>query len=136
MKKYQLTGRSGISCVLTYAEGVLRGIDFGENSTEPSFFVWIAEFLFFEQDLANVCKQAKSTFAEVIDFVPTFECFWERYNYKFDRKRAEDKWNKLKEADKIAAIRYIDTYKNELRRTGVAQMYAKTYLQNQVWKIK
>jgi len=136
MKKYLITSKNNISCQLCYNEnGSLTAIIF-EDSIEPTtdYFVWVAKVLFYEKNLSEVCKRAKFTFTEVIDFVPTFEYFWEKYDYKFDRKRAEDKWNKLKEADKIAAIRYIDTYKNELRRTGVAQMYAKTYLHNQVWK--
>lgn len=66
--------------------------------------------------------------------VPDFSAVWEAYGHKFDRKRAEDKWNKLKDADKISAYKYIEKYKNEVRRTGVAQMYLKTYLHNQVWK--
>ena len=133
-QKYKLTGKSGASCVLAYHNGKLCSIDFSEEQIAIEHFVWVAKCCFFESELLEVAKKAQSKVVPYYDFAPSFEEFWQRYDYKFDRKRAEDKWNKLKDADKIAAISYIEKYKNELRRTGVAQMYAKTYLQNQVWK--
>jgi hypothetical protein len=84
------------------------------------------------QMLQTVKKQGY-TVKECIENID-FNAFWEKYNYKFDRKRAEDKWKKLKTEEQVAAYKYIEVYQNELRRSGVAQMYAKTYLQNQVWK--
>ncbi|GAB4129532.1 MAG: hypothetical protein Fur0027_14410 [Raineya sp.] len=134
LRKYRLTGKSGTSCLLTYCDGKLCSIDFGDELITSEHFVWIAKYCFIEGELLEVAQKTQSKVTPCYDFAPTFEEFWRRYDYKFDRKRAEDKWNKLKDADKIAAIAYIEKYKNELRKTGVAQMYAKTYLQNQVWK--
>lgn len=134
LQKYKLTGKSGVSCILSYRNGRLSAIDFGEEQITSEHFVWVAK-CFEEQNLFEIAQKAQMKVGLYYDFEPSFEVFWERYNYKFDRKRAEDKWNKLKAEDKIKAIEYIEKYKNELRRTGVAQMYAKTYLQNQVWKV-
>jgi hypothetical protein len=133
-QKYKLTGKSGTSCVLAYYNGRLCSIDFGEEQISSEYFIWVAKCCFFENELLETAKKTQSKVSPYHDFVPSFEVFWEKYDYKFDKKRAEDRWNKLKDADKIAAIDYIERYKNELRKTGVAQMYAKTYLINRVWK--
>lgn len=66
----------------------------------------------------------------------SFEDFWEAYNHKVDKKRAQDKWKKLKPADQLKAYRYIGKYLSELRTTGVAQLYPKTYIQNRVWEVE
>lgn len=41
---------------------------------------------------------------------PTFEEFWEAYSYKKDRKKTEEKWNRLKLADKLACMAAVPTY--------------------------
>lgn len=42
--------------------------------------------------------------------VPTFQDFWDAYAYKKGRKKAEEKWNKLKPKEKIACVRAVPAY--------------------------
>lgn len=42
--------------------------------------------------------------------VPTFQDFWDAYAYKKGRKKAEEKWNKLKPKEKVACVRAVPAY--------------------------
>lgn len=42
--------------------------------------------------------------------VPTFQDFWDAYAYKKGRKKAEEKWNKLKPKEKVACVRAVPVY--------------------------
>lgn len=42
--------------------------------------------------------------------VPTFQDFWDAYAYKKGRKKAEEKWNKLKPKEKVACMRAVPAY--------------------------
>lgn len=42
--------------------------------------------------------------------VPTFQDFWDAYAYKKGRKKAEEKWNKLKAKEKVACVRAVPAY--------------------------
>lgn len=41
---------------------------------------------------------------------PTFQDFWDAYAYKKGRKKAEEKWNKLKPKEKVACMRAVPAY--------------------------
>lgn len=41
---------------------------------------------------------------------PTFQDFWDAYAYKKGRKKAEEKWNKLKLKEKVACMRAVPAY--------------------------
>lgn len=42
--------------------------------------------------------------------VPTFQDFWDVYAYKKGRKKAEEKWDKLKPKEKVACVRAVPAY--------------------------
>lgn len=42
--------------------------------------------------------------------VPTFQDFWNAYAYKKGRKKAEEKWNRLKPLEKAACMRAVPAY--------------------------
>ena len=42
--------------------------------------------------------------------VPTFQDFWDAYAYKKGRKKAEEKWNKLKPKEKVACVKAVPAY--------------------------
>ena len=42
--------------------------------------------------------------------IPTFQDFWDAYAYKKGRKKAEEKWNKLKLQEKIACLQAVPAY--------------------------
>ena len=41
---------------------------------------------------------------------PTFQDFWDAYAYKKGRKKAEEKWNKLKLQEKVACLQAVPAY--------------------------
>lgn len=47
---------------------------------------------------------------EVGFIVPTFQDFWDAYAYKKGRKKAEEKWNRLKPLEKAACMRAVPAY--------------------------
>lgn len=42
--------------------------------------------------------------------IPTFQEFWDAYAYKKGRKKAEEKWNRLKPLEKAACMRAVPAY--------------------------
>ena len=42
--------------------------------------------------------------------LPTFQDFWDAYAYKKGRKKAEEKWNRLKPFEKTACMRAVPAY--------------------------
>lgn len=42
--------------------------------------------------------------------IPTFQDFWDAYAYKKGRKKAEEKWNRLKPFEKTACMRAVPAY--------------------------
>lgn len=136
MQKFEINSpKTSVSFTLSYdnTNRLLAIIFEPHEQISPDFFTFVACNMFTTVQMLQTVKKQGYTVKECIENID-FNAFWEKYNYKFDRKRAEDKWKKLKTEEQVAAYKYIEVYQNELRRSGVAQMYAKTYLQNQVWK--
>lgn len=74
---------------------------------------------------------------------PTFEEFWETYSYKKGRKKAEEKWNRLKLADKLACMAAVPAYVASTRKPTDPivphanipfRMYPLTYLNGERWE--
>lgn len=42
--------------------------------------------------------------------IPTFDEFWNAYAYKKGRKKAEEKWNRLKPLEKVACMKAVPAY--------------------------
>lgn len=63
----------------------------------------------------------------------SFECFYEAYGNKVDKKVSERRWANLSKADKVSALNYIPIYNAQLVRTGVAKMHPSTYLSKARW---
>lgn len=130
--KYRLASKNN-ACILEYEAEKLKGIVF---LTEPCLENFgVVRWVYTLQDLHKNAQKFGWQVEPYVDFEISFEYFWEKYNYKVDRKRAEDKWKRLKPDEQRKAIEYLPRYFAELRKTGVAQMYAKTYLHNKIWEV-
>ena len=135
-----LTKKTGVETTLVFAPNqVLIGIEF-ENADaiiEPNFFYYVVQKMY---SIEAMNKEVKAMGYELEELeipppkIPTFDEFYDKYDYKFDRKRANDSWDKLKDVEKINAVKYIPIYNSERIRSGVAKMYPKTYLNAKVWK--
>lgn len=77
-----------------------------------------------------------------VERIPTFDEFWNAYSYKKGRKKASEKWSKLKDADKIACMKAVPLYvENSIipgtRYTGQYKPYRVhplTYLNGARWE--
>lgn len=59
---------------------------------------------------------------------PTFQDFWDAYAYKKGRKKAEEKWNKLKPKEKVACMRAVPAYvENTMIPGSVSDGFRKQY---------
>lgn len=74
---------------------------------------------------------------------PTFEEFWKAYSYKKGRKQAEEKWNRLKLADKLACMAAVPAYVASTRKPTDPivpnayipfRMHPLTYLNGERWE--
>lgn len=73
--------------------------------------------------------------------VPTFDEFWNAYAYKKGRKKAEEKWNKLKPNEKVACMKAVPAYVENTMIPGSAptgtkkqfRMHPLTYLNGECW---
>lgn len=73
---------------------------------------------------------------------PTFQDFWDAYAYKKGRKKAEEKWNKLKLSEKVACMKAVPAYVENTMIPGSAytgtkkqfRMHPLTYLNGARWE--
>ena len=74
--------------------------------------------------------------------VPTFDEFWNAYAYKKGRKKAEEKWNRLKPKEKVACMKAVPAYVENTMIPGSAytgtkkqfRMHPLTYLNGARWE--
>lgn len=74
--------------------------------------------------------------------VPTFDEFWNAYAYKKGRKKAEEKWNKLKPKEKVVCMKAVPAYVENTMIPGSAptgtkkqfRMHPLTYLNGARWE--
>lgn len=137
MRKFLVKSHtSDLEIVFEYgATGSLIGFSLNKEVPKEDFvrISLLVEKVQNYQELQHLYRKFPKLVVELKD-TPTFDDFWETYNYKVDRKRAEEKWGKLKDNDKTRALGFIKSYESERAQTGAAKMYAKTYLTNQIWK--
>ena len=80
--------------------------------------------------------QKKGAKIEMLPYNLTFERFWSKYAHKpagSSKKLAEAKWNKLSDADRHQALKYIAEYDREIRNSNTPKKYAETYLNQRIW---
>lgn len=65
---------------------------------------------------------------------PTFQNFWNAYDLKRDRLRAQRAWNRLPAQDKCKAVARIAAYREDCEKRGINRMYAQGYLNNRRWE--
>lgn len=63
---------------------------------------------------------------------PTFEDFWEAYEKKVGRAKAEPKWDKLKQSEKEAIMEFIPKYKQAQPEKQYRQ-HPETFLNKKTW---
>ena len=79
----------------------------------------------FKSDTATVTE---------INLDVTFDMFWNRYDEKIrsSKKKAMVKWNKMSQAERLRAFRFIIKYESNIL-PGTYKKYAETYLNAELW---
>ena len=82
-------------------------------------------FPFAEADLQKLVGK-NGRIDEITD--TSFQTFWNNYNYKKDRIKAEAAWKKLSEGEKAQAILGIPRYKYDCKLRNKELVYPERYL--------
>ena len=78
---------------------------------------------------------SKETTCVEVDFVVTFEMFWQKYDKKINKKRCEPMWEKMTKAKQVAAWAGIDAYEAFLLATSWRKKAdPETFLRNEMWE--
>lgn len=63
-----------------------------------------------------------------------FDLFWETYDYKKGKVKAESSWKKLTKVQKEEAIKAIPLYKEDCKRNDRQMKHPATYLNQRTWE--
>lgn len=76
-----------------------------------------------------------STIFEQYGLVPTFDNWWDLYDYKLDRRRCERLWHKMSARDKQLAMEHTQRYADSTYTDGrfPSRRHPGTYLHNHNW---
>lgn len=70
----------------------------------------------------------------MLNNTPTFQQFWNAYNYKRDKFRAKQAWDKMNDDDKRNAVSRIAAYREDCERRSIPMVYGVRYLRNRRWE--
>ncbi len=148
MKKYLVTavGWDGQMGVTYDLEGTLQSVVFSDDCNwgfvqrksslrvVPGSDLLVAETF----EACKTEKGGKAFSVTSADVIPTFEEFWAAYpatsDEKGNKKPAQDKWDALSNADRMAAFAALKDYKGKLKRLGYqAPQHVKTWLNQRGW---
>ena len=119
MKKYSLTSQSFAGAVVFgYSnEGFLVLYSNASEMTAQQQ-EWLLNKL--PVNIINISELAKVVKGKLEEMPEdlSFDCFWESYGKKINKKRCEPMFNKLDDVEKYRAISTIVPYKNYLKRSG------------------
>ncbi|MDJ1494177.1 hypothetical protein QNI19_14635 [Cytophagaceae bacterium DM2B3-1] len=137
MRKFVIVSRKfDCEIIFSYSNGVFMGFEVNKELPAESlqFIVNTAFYKLSDLQKAYSSPKLKGALVELVQLI-SFDEFWNKYDYALDKKRAKDVWDKLPVHEQTRAYDYIENYNNELRKSGTAKMYAKTYLKNKVWDV-
>jgi hypothetical protein len=140
MKRYLITSAAftGEIQVLYGQDAKLLYIDFlnCEMSEEQiSFFKEKLPVYWSDENFNKAFASAKSINVVEEGYKIAFDTFWNKYNLKHNRIRAEKLWNKLSEADKVNAYFGLRGYERHLMlNQWKSKADPETYLRNRYWE--
>lgn len=138
MKRYSITSEkfAGEFTVVYDDRRELASIDMSQAEMTVKQKNWLlahkpsTEDKLFEMQRDN--KLMKITL--IPESIVTFEMFWQRYDDKLNssKKRTKQKWEKMKESERIKAFNYVGRYFASIPQ-GTRKKYAETYLNAELW---
>ena len=64
----------------------------------------------------------------------SFDAFYDKYAYKISKRSVAEKiWKKMPDIEKAKAIKFIDVYDTNIRKSGINKKYPETYLNSEMW---
>lgn len=141
MPKYLIEFKKSKAAVLLEynPDGCLVSYDHSGEWDFTQFKYFFERFPFLLKYLDEWRKMSIEWNLKVEEVLPdlSFDRFWLEYAYKIgNKKRAENLWNKLKDADRIQSLSYLKTYDTHLAmHPGQSKLYPETYLNQRRWEI-
>ncbi|MFK7033171.1 hypothetical protein [Flavobacterium oreochromis] len=108
----------------------------GELSEKQEEFLYLkGKFPWKESHIKNWKSEYKHVQIEVGEPNIEFEVFWKLYPYNAlsKKKIARDKWEKLKESEKIKLLMNLPEYKKLKAKEGTAFPYAEVFINQRWW---
>jgi hypothetical protein len=134
MKKYVLTSPRFIGAVtFGFNEDNKLVFYFNESLMTAEQVTWLLGKMPHNDDQLN---QLKTIIQGTIEEIPadlSFDCFWDTYGQKINKKRCLPMYNKLSEANKLKAISNIKAYDAFCDRTGRYKADPENYLNKEYY---
>ena len=122
-----------------HLKGCLESFKVLDGNPSPLQFDWLfrkGNFPYYEEQIKAWQAKLKSNF-EIIKAEPIidFETFWGTYpkNELSKKKIARDRWEKLKEGEKIKLMMNLPEYKKLKAKEGTAFPYAEVFINQRWW---
>lgn len=99
------------------------------------FWRWLLETLPTKETMLKNFKAVKGIRVDEKPQDLSFNLFWDEYDLKIsNKKRSEDTWKKMSDAERSSALIYLRAYNDYLiKNPGVSKKHADTYLRQQPW---
>ncbi len=133
--EFILTGKkTAIKVVFKYdLKGFLTAFEIEGVSDENQlkYLFWNAAFPFpYLEDMIPDIEKLGAFHIKTVENDLSFAHFWEKYNYKVSRKKAEKLWEKLTRAERIKVFLHLPKYEAYLTGKSIEKAYPDTYLRN------
>lgn len=119
--------------------GIFKSFEILDGELSPKQYNWLfctGNFPAKQIMLEGWKEKLKANF-EIVKAEPVidFEVFWKTYPYNglSKKKIAQDRWNKLKDAEKIKILMKIPEFKKLKAKEGTAFPYAEVFINQRWW---
>lgn len=117
------------SIILSYLDGQLIEVK-GDPHITPKHMEWLYGSKLLDEENLKVFKSPNIT-VEALNI--TAEEWWKKYGYPKAKKQFLKTWAKKDEVIRWRSYNYIEQYKRDIARDGVAMLYPSSYLNEERW---
>ncbi|MDD2965453.1 MAG: hypothetical protein PHQ65_15685 [Bacteroidales bacterium] len=120
------------SITLGYEDGTLRSVEFSAEVDQGRMMAAMKSIPLAEGELKMWGTYPNIRITEIPADL-SFAAFWNAYGHKVNRKRSEELWNKINEADRLQCMLRLPKYFDYCRRHNRLKKDPDTYLRNKSW---
>ena len=129
MNRYHCQSKTS-TLLLTYDHGSLTQMECTTGIT-AGHIGWVYEHkLTVEEHILGM----NSSSIKVEKLAVTFDEFWNAYPHKVGKKKAREKWEKMKDEVRLLAYKYLPKYIKRVERERIAFKEPLTYLNSEIWE--